>query len=222
MPETGAISHSLIRSKEMIPARKENTNWKYVFVVTLLAVAAGGVFSVQYAGLAKELSAASVITLPTTFPLLTSLNNNFLKQINDCFIPTAAVYGYTLRITSGYRSMEEQQAIYDSGREVNGHIVTWAEPGRSLHNYGYAVDMVDRWRGFDIDWQKLAKIGAYCGLEQVDDDHFEHRSGLTTDDFAAGKRPPLLKLPCKLMAERADANQPLTFADLKQCGAPIF
>lgn len=118
--------------------------------------------------------------------------------------------------------MADQEAIYNSGRTINGHIVTWAEPGRSLHNYGFAVDVVDRWRGFDIDFDTLAKIGAYCALEQVDPPHFEHRAGLTTDDFSAGKRPPLLTLPCAAMDMRAKADEPLTLRDIKNCGAPAF
>ena len=42
-------------------------------------------------------------------PLPTAINPNFLTQVDDCFIPTAAVYGYTLRIVSGFRSMAQQQ-----------------------------------------------------------------------------------------------------------------
>jgi len=159
---------------------------------------------------------------PKPLPIPTALDPNFLTQVNECFIPTAAVYGYDLRITSGFRSLAEQAQIYDSGRTENGHIITWAEPGRSLHNYGFAVDVVDRLKGYNIDFDKLAKIGAYCGLEQVDPPHFEHRAGLTTDDFAAGKRPPSLTLPCAVMDERAKTNQPLTLGDLQGCVAPNF
>ncbi len=157
-------------------------------------------------------------------PMPTALDPNFSAQVNECFIPTAAIYGYTLRITADFRSLAEQALIYDSGRTVDGHIVTWAEPGRSLHNYGFAVDVVDRWRGYDIDFDKLAKIGTYCGLEQVDPPHFEHRAGLTTDQFTAGMRPPLLTLPCAIMDERAKANRNLTLKDLKDnnCGLPKF
>lgn len=157
-------------------------------------------------------------------PMPIALDPNFLTQVEDCFIPTAFIYGYTLRITAGFRSLSEQALIYDSGRVVDGHIVTWAEPGRSLHNYGFAVDVVDRWRGYDIDFDKLAKIGIYCGLEQVDPPHFEHRAGLTTDQFVAGMRPPTLTLPCAIMDERAKANQSFTLQDLKNnnCGVPKF
>ncbi|MBU1102062.1 M15 family metallopeptidase, partial [Patescibacteria group bacterium] len=150
---------------------------------------------------------------------------NFLSQVDECFIPTAAVYGYTLRISSGFRTVAEQDQLYKQGRTVDGHIVTEAPGGKSIHNFGFAVDVVDRWREYDIDWEKLAKIGTYCGLEpseEGDISHFENRDGLTTADFVAGRRPAALALPCAVMAERAKANQSLTLKDLQNCGASKF
>jgi hypothetical protein len=158
-------------------------------------------------------------------PIPTGMNPNFLDQVNNCFFPTAAAYGYTLRITSGFRSMTEQAQIYDDGRDGSGTIISEAPPGHSLHNYGYAVDVVDRWQGYDLSWNQLIAIAGYCHLENGgpgDLPHFEYRGGLSTDDFATGERPPALTLPCPLMAVRATENQPLTLADLKSCGAPDF
>ena len=192
----------------------------FIAVAVLLLCLAGGLFFLTHKhGQMKNIVKAAE---PKLVPVPTALDPNFITQVNECFIPTAAVYGYDLRITSGFRSLTVQAAIYDSGRTVNGHIVTWAEPGESLHNYGFAVDVVDRWRGYNIDFDKLAKIGSYCGLEQVDPPHFEHRAGLTTADFAAGKRPPPLTLPCAIMDGRYKANQPLTLKDLQSCGTPKF
>ncbi len=158
-------------------------------------------------------------------PMPTAIDPNFITQVNECFIPTAAVYGYTLRITDGFRSLTQQDQLYAQGRTIDGHIVTEAAPGKSIHNYGFAVDVVDVYRGYDIDWVKLGKIGTYCGLEQGPDGdlpHFEHRGGLTTSDFAAGLRPQPLTLPCAIMDQRAKANEPLTLKDLQGCGAPRF
>lgn len=158
-------------------------------------------------------------------PLPTGMNANFLNQVDECFIPTAAVYGYDLRVTSGFRSMTEQAQIYDEGRDGSGTIISEAPPGHSLHNYGYAVDVVDRQNGYSIDWTKLIAIADYCHLENGgpgDLPHFEYRGGLSTDDFAAGMRPPPLTLPCSVMAMRAEENRPLTLSDLRACGAPDF
>jgi len=162
---------------------------------------------------------------PSPVPLPTAIDPNFLTQVNECFIPTAAVYGYTLRISSGFRTVAEQDQLYNKGRTVDGHIVTEALGGKSIHNFGFAVDVVDRWREYDINWDRLDKIGTYCGLEPGDDgdiSHFENRDGLTTADFLAGKRPAPLALPCAIMDERAKSGQPLTLKDLQNCGAPKF
>jgi hypothetical protein len=158
-------------------------------------------------------------------PIPTGLDPNFITQVDDCFLPTAAVYGYDLRITSGFRTMAQQQQIYDQGRLEDGTIVSEAAPGHSLHNYGFAVDIVDRTKGYNIDWPQLIAIGAYCGLGNGgvgDEPHFEYRGGLDTDQFAAGMRPVPLTLPCAVMATRAAAGTPLTLQDLQACGAPMF
>jgi hypothetical protein len=87
------------------------------------------------------------------------------------------------------------------------------------------VDIVDRWRGYNIDWPQLIAIGAYCGLGNGgvgDEPHFEYRGGLDTDQFAAGLRPVPLTLPCPAMVTRATAGQSLTLQDLQACGAPSF
>ncbi len=205
-------------------ARKLKMDWrdprtisKIIILVMLLAAIGSLIFN--YAESKSVKIVQKFISAPT------GMDDNFMTQVNECFIPTAALYGYTLRITSAFRSRDEQAAIYDQGRTVNGHIVTEAPPGKSIHAYGFAVDVVDRWRGFNINWVKLGKIGTYCGLEQGPDGdtaHFEHRGGLSTKDFAIGKRPDPLKLPCAAMDMRAKINKPLTLNDLKSCGAPSF
>lgn len=158
-------------------------------------------------------------------PPPTEIDSNFLYQVNTCFIPTAAAYGYDLRITSGFRSLDEQAALYAQGRTVEGHIVTYTL--KSIHNFGFAVDVVDRARGYDINWDRIGEMGRYCGLEQGDDEydeqvHFQHRQGISTAQFESGMRPDQLSLPCQLMADRASKDEPLTRSDLSTCGAPIF
>ena len=158
-------------------------------------------------------------------PLPTAENPNFLNQVNQCFIAVASVYGYDLRITAGFRSMAEQAQIYQQGRTVDGHIISEAAPGHSLHNFGYAVDVADRVKGYNINWTRLISIASYCHLESGgtgDLPHFEYRGGLTTDQFLLGLRPPPLTLPCPVMADRSATGTPLTLPDLKACGAPKF
>ena len=202
---------------------KGKVNWSYILIFIVFAIAASGVILfANHLYSSKELAALEMLIIQKPVPMPTEIDRNFLDQVNKCFIPTAAVFGYTLRITSGFRTIAEQESIFDQGRTENGHIVSWAPVGKSIHNYGFAVDVVDRWRGYNIDWKKLAKIGAFCGIDQVDDPHFEHRGGLSTAQFKAGFRPLPLALPCKIMDERVKANQLSTLKDLKDCGAPNF
>lgn len=206
------------------------TNWLHISIVAVFAITAIGVVLFLQYNFSKELETLKTPTIqkpilkpaPKSISMPTEIDQNFLTQVNECFIPTAKVYGYALRITSSFRSLTEQDAIYDSGRTEDGHIVSWATPGKSIHNYGFAVDVVDRWRGYYVNWKKLARIGEFCGLEQVDDAHFEHRGGLTTEQFSVGERPSSLSLPCDIMNERAKNNQPLTFQDLEDCGVSKF
>jgi len=68
------------------------------------------------------------------------------------------LHGMELRVTSGLRSFEEQSKLYAKGRKYPGRIVTNAEPGDSLHNYGLAVDFV--FRGVDPYLEKQDKPDA--------------------------------------------------------------
>lgn len=206
------------------------TNWLYILLVTFLgviiflgivllqrqAVKEAKILKVAVSQKIKDNSAPEIVPLPT------KINQNFLTQVDECFIPIASIYGYTLRITSGFRSLEEQNKIYEQGRVEDGNIVSWATAGKSMHNYGYAIDVVDRWRGYYINWKRLARIANFCGLEQVDDPHFEYRGGLSTEQFEAGLIPEPLTLPCEIMSERAEDGQELLLEDLENCGAPNF
>lgn len=210
--------------------KKGKTNWPYIFIVAFLAVIVFGSDLFFRSQLSEDLAAQEIFMdqkiikkpTPEPAPMPREINPNFLTQINECFIPTAEIYGYTLRITSDFRSLDEQTAIYDLGRTEDGRIVSWATAGSSIHNYGYAVDVVDRWRGYYVNWKRLAKIGEFCGFAQVDDAHFEHRGGLVVDQFKAGERPLPLALPCAIMGERAKAQQALTAQDLQDCGVANF
>ena len=207
--------------------RNGKTNWPYLAVVFIFAVASGSVaIFLENKWVPEYLPSTVPIVLKRPVPLPTAIDPNFLTQVNECFIPTAAVYGYNLQIMSGFRTVAEQDQLYQLGRTVDGNIVTDATGGHSMHNYGLAVDVADRWRKYNINFVRLAKIGVFCGLENPDPEgdplHFEHRDGLTTDQLAAGARPAPLVLPCPIMDDRAKARQVLTLRDLQSCGAPAF
>jgi len=46
-----------------------------------------------------------------------------------------------LRFTHTYRSIQEQNDLYDIGRTIKGNKVTNAKGGSSFHNYGLAFDI---------------------------------------------------------------------------------
>lgn len=48
-----------------------------------------------------------------------------------------------LRIMQGFRTFEEQRALYRQGRSTPGPVVTNANAGMSYHNYGLAIDLVE-------------------------------------------------------------------------------
>jgi len=59
----------------------------------------------------------------------------------DYLLAVARASGFGVRVTSGFRSMAEQQRLYDL-RQAGSHPLPVAPPGRSFHNYGLAFDAV--------------------------------------------------------------------------------
>ncbi len=51
-------------------------------------------------------------------------------------------------VTCGYRSAEEQDALYAQGRSKNGNVITNARGGHSQHNWGIAIDIA---MNYDVD-----------------------------------------------------------------------
>ena len=122
------------------------------------------------------------------------------------FLARAKASGYPLRITHGYRSIDEQNALYEQGRTKPGSIVTNAKGGQSFHNFGLAVDVYDEVRGYNTDWDELGRIADGVGLEHgdrgyVDLPHFQYRGGLTLEHVQNGERPPILHLTNDDMTE---------------------
>ena len=60
-----------------------------------------------------------------------------------------------VRFTQTFRSIAEQHALYAQGRTMPGKKVTWAEGGKSYHNYGLAVDICLLVDGKTISWDTL-------------------------------------------------------------------
>lgn len=93
--------------------------------------------------------------------------------------------GLTVEVFHGFRSVEDQNALYAQGRTKPGPIITKARGGLSWHNYGLAVDVVfggpKKWSWAESNnWALLGKLGKECGFEwggnwkQVDKPHFQY------------------------------------------------
>jgi peptidoglycan L-alanyl-D-glutamate endopeptidase CwlK len=127
------------------------------------------------------------ISISRVAKLHPKFRNLFTEFIERC----ENEFDIVLRVTAGLRTEAEQKALYAQGRTAPGKIVTYAEPYKSYHNYGLAIDLV-RMDGKTPDWGydmgKLAPIAAEMGIswggnfkKLVDKPHFEINSWKVND-----------------------------------------
>ena len=104
---------------------------------------------------------------PITVDRINQLHPDVQEAAID-FILEAQEQGIYLRITSGYRSVDEQNELYAQGRTEPGIIVTNARGGESYHNYGVAFDVVEIKDGealWNNEWKEIGEIGKKYGFE---------------------------------------------------------
>jgi len=115
------------------------------------------------------------------------------------FILDAQSRGIYLRITNGYRTFAEQDALHAQGRTATGNIVTNARGGESWHNFGLAIDVLEFRNGVTTadnmlweteNWDLIGAIGRSHGFEWggdwtsfVDRPHFQITFGHTTAEL---------------------------------------
>lgn len=125
--------------------------------------------------LADERSERNIATLlPQVQPLARAL------------IESAAAIGIAIKVISGTRTYEEQDALYEQGRTKPGRVVTNARGGYSNHNFGIAFDIGVFEGGRYLDespaYKAVGAIGMKLGLEWggnwktiQDEPHFQLR-----------------------------------------------
>ena len=149
-----------------------------------------------------------------------SLKEYAIELIRRCYKE-----GILVQLSSGYRSFIDQAYIYGQGRysykfkgkeygrlkDANGKtlpIISNAEPGESIHNYGLAIDyfLVSEDGNNSIwtvnsDWKRVAAIAKSMGFEWGGDwssfrdyPHLQYTKGLTLGQIAKGLRPAFPKL----------------------------
>jgi len=107
--------------------------------------------------------------------------------------------GIDVLITSTYRDMESQAALYAQGRTAPGAIVTNAKPGQSFHNWRVAFDFVPIVNG-KAAWSdtklftRCGQIAEGVGLEWAgrwkrfrEFPHCQYTGGISLAEFQAGK-----------------------------------
>jgi peptidoglycan LD-endopeptidase CwlK len=101
-------------------------------------------------------------------------------------IHSAASQSIRIKIISGLRTVEEQDALFAQGRTTPGPIVTHARGGFSNHNFGIAFDVgvyeSNRYLGESPKYAVVGALGQALGLEWggtwtsiVDQPHFQLR-----------------------------------------------
>ena len=103
----------------------------------------------------------------------------FLQPYADALYAVAVRYGLQPRVTSVFRSISEQRILYERYKSGASKYPA-AAPGRSLHNYGHAFDLVvsspegQRWLG--AVWEYW---GGRWGGRFNDEVHFDSGATIT-------------------------------------------
>jgi peptidoglycan L-alanyl-D-glutamate endopeptidase CwlK len=115
-----------------------------------------------------------------------------VQPIARALVQKASAAGITIKIISGLRTYQEQDALYAQGRTAPGDIVTNARGGYSNHNFGIAFDVGvfegNKYLPDSPKYKAVGVLGEDLGLEWggnwktiVDQPHFQLRPTWATD-----------------------------------------
>ncbi|KAB7671293.1 M15 family metallopeptidase [Bacillus sp. B1-b2] len=143
-------------------------------------------------------------------PLPQELNETVKNKMNS-LIEQVEEVGIRIIITEDYRSIEEQDRLYEQGRSTEGNIVTNAKGGESYHNYGLAIDFAlldingnviwdmnyDGNGNGKADWIEVVNTAKKLGFEWGGDwanfkdyPHLQIDFDLSIEELQRGERPP--------------------------------
>ena len=140
------------------------------------------------------------------------LNSRDIKDLHpkvqamaNAFVAKCKANGIDVLITSTYRDLESQQALYDQGRSMASKargekIVTNAKAGQSFHNWRVAFDFVPIvsgkacWNDTSV-FERCGVIAESVGLEWAgrwksfpEMAHVQYTGGLTLAQLRAGAK----------------------------------
>ncbi|MNZ61028.1 Peptidoglycan L-alanyl-D-glutamate endopeptidase CwlK precursor [compost metagenome] len=141
---------------------------------------------------------------------ITDLHPIVLAKQEELIAATKKI-GISILITDGFRSHEEQDALYAQGRTAEGNVVTQVKGGNSYHNYGLAIDFALRTKKDKVvwdmtydgngngesDWMEVVSIAKGLGFTWGGDwenfpdyPHLQMDFGYTIRQLKSGLRPP--------------------------------
>jgi len=91
-----------------------------------------------------------------------NLHPNFCRKVSR-LLDLCRSIGINILITDGLRNKEDQTRLYEQGRDgKGGKIVTNAQYGDSLHNWGLAIDFCQNIKGQEYsDEAFFKKVGEF-------------------------------------------------------------
>ena len=107
---------------------------------------------------------------PHTLKRLSAVHPELKRRV-EILLRQLAAQGLTVEVVQGFRTAEEQDALYDQGRTKPGKKVTNAKRWQSNHNYGLAVDLCPfvegkpNWDAPFSVWQQIGRTSEGLGLE---------------------------------------------------------
>ncbi|MEH7011352.1 M15 family metallopeptidase [Neobacillus niacini] len=149
------------------------------------------------------------LNISNSTPLPTELHP-IVKDRSTQLIQQSAAKGIVIVITDDFRSVEDQDRLFEKGRTVAGNIVTNAKGGESYHNFGLAIDFAIKTPSENViwdmqydgnqngkaDWNEVVELAKALGFEWGGDwtqfkdyPHLQMNFGLTLADLQNGKRP---------------------------------
>ncbi|MDD3144653.1 MAG: M15 family metallopeptidase [Candidatus Gracilibacteria bacterium] len=148
--------------------------------------------------LIEDMVGSNLLSIVTRDPIsekrIMTLNPLIRDDVRDFLDIVYKDLKINLRVAQSMRTIDEQNNLYNQGRTSPGNIVTWVKGGGSYHNYGLAFDIVEIDKNgkinYDIDWNKVSKIGKDIGFEwggdwktSTDKPHFQKTYGFTTTEL---------------------------------------
>lgn len=135
------------------------------------------------------------------------------KRVVDRLIELGRVRNIEVRISSTFRTCEEQAAVYAQGRTTPGVISSGASGCRSWHTWGRAVDLFIVHDGKTVDssdhrYDELGDIAKSLGMlwggdfSRVEKWHFEYHPGMVIDDVC----PDSAQEACSEQIQRHNAK----------------